>query len=272
MKMPAFEFRSIYFDQPPRMRRALDIFVPETVTQDVALFFIHGGAWTLGGREDFHRIMFACRGQGYICATVDYTLLGKGTATDAFAQLAEVRCGYALFLEELRKMGRPLRVVTHGASAGAHLAALMSYTQPGGCGEAVDEAVASAKWIQPVGTALQSSPMLYEPWEGIDGELWDSMRAAAGGLPYEGSEERYRRLAIRSYLSPDCCPTFFMAAGDEKLFPNEITRQGCDELRRLGVPVLWKTYAGRGHGFFYDVADAGQRQALQDLLDFARSL
>ena len=52
----------------------MDIFIPEKVTRDIALFFVHGGGWKAGSRNDFHNIMREFNAEGYICASTDYRL------------------------------------------------------------------------------------------------------------------------------------------------------------------------------------------------------
>ena len=44
----SFSYESIYFDNPIQTGRVMDIFMPEKVTREIALFFVHGGGWAAG--------------------------------------------------------------------------------------------------------------------------------------------------------------------------------------------------------------------------------
>ena len=78
-------FKSYYLDCPLVKGRIFDVFEPEEITKDVAVFWIHGGGWRGGGR-DFHEIMQELSDRGYIVASTDYRLYAK----DAFEQLKDV--------------------------------------------------------------------------------------------------------------------------------------------------------------------------------------
>ncbi len=53
MKYP---FNSCYLDSPLVEGPVFDVFEPERITKDVALFIVHGG-WRAGNRVHFHKIM-----------------------------------------------------------------------------------------------------------------------------------------------------------------------------------------------------------------------
>ena len=59
------------------------------------------------------------------------------------------------FVNELRRMNRPLRIAVHGSSAGAHLASMLSFALPGQCGE---DLPSDMEWIQPESVTLQATP------------------------------------------------------------------------------------------------------------------
>ena len=51
----------------------MDIFIPEKVTRDIALFFVHGGGWKAASRNDFHNIMHGFNAKGYIQKARNFT-------------------------------------------------------------------------------------------------------------------------------------------------------------------------------------------------------
>ena len=149
-----YQFVTHFLDYPIQNGRVYDIFIPENIQHDTAIFMIHGGGWTGGSRTGFYTpIMETLAEKGYIVATTDYRL-----NVSAIEQLKDCREAYAHFVEVLKEMGRPLKIATYGSSAGAHLASLLSVAAPGVCGEDFKPA---AEWIAPECTILQSCPMSF---------------------------------------------------------------------------------------------------------------
>ena len=268
MQRKGYEYKSIYFDDPIVPQRVLDIFMPETVSRDIVLFFVHGGGWNGGSRTNYHAIMSAFNQHGYICASTDYRLLDENV--DIFTQLEDVRYGYMLFLQYLIGSKREPKIFTHGASAGAHLAALLSFARPGDCGEST-AGLPDVKWIPPVGTSLQATPMRFEPWEDIFPLIWMAMRKIAG-VPYEGNWEFYKKIAPINHISSETCPALFMEAENEHMFPLEFTLEAVEKMKSFGVLVEYKIYTKAEHGFFYDVTRRQQKEAFTDILNFIKSL
>jgi acetyl esterase/lipase len=263
-----YEYKSIYFDDPIVSQRALDIFLPETVEQDISLFFVHGGGWVAGSRTAYHKIMRAFNQHGHICASTDYRLMDEGV--NIFTQIEDVRHGYLLFMQYLKDNNRSQKVFTHGTSAGAHLAALLSFADPGDCGENTSD-LPDMDWIKPVGTALQSTPMRFDPWEDIFPISWAAMRKIAG-VPYEKNQELYKKIAPSTYISPRNCPSFFMEAENEEMFPSEFVIESVNKMKSLGVRAEYRIYTKAEHGFFYDVTRRQQKEAFSDILEFIKSL
>lgn len=127
----AYKFVTHFLNYPIQKERVYDIFIPETVQHDTAIFMIHGGGWAGGSRTNYYTpIMETLAERGYIVATADYRL-----NVSAMEQLKDCREAYAHFINELKKMNRPLKVAAYGSSAGAHLASLLSVAAPGASGD-----------------------------------------------------------------------------------------------------------------------------------------
>ena len=265
-----YEFRSCYFDNPIVTGRALDIMLPDSVTQPFSLFFVHGGGWTAGSRTNYHAIMRAYNREGFICGSTDYRL--NLPDVNILDQLMDVRHGYALFTKFLEEQGRPAKVVVHGTSAGAHLAALQVLAKPRQCGEAAAfRDMKITKWVPPAAAALQSTPVLFEPWEDIFPQSWANMQKVVGAT-YDKQPERFRKVAPMGYISGDSCPIFFMEADAEPMFPSRYVKQFIAKMTALGRRTEYKVYVNAEHGFFYDVTRRQQKEAFADILGFVRSL
>ena len=203
------QLKTFYLDDPICNGRVYDIFIPEHITQDVAFFHIHGGGWHAGSRVSYHTpILSEMARRGYVSATVDYRL-----NVPAVEQLKDCRDAYLHFTEELKKMGRPVKIAVHGGSAGGHLASLLIAAEPGAVGE---EFPADREWVPPVCGILGSAPASFIPWEEISPGIWETMQKAAGKT-YEEDPELFRRLSFDQYLHPDMPPHRHVPAHHRKL-------------------------------------------------------
>lgn len=265
----SFSYHSLYFDSPIESGRVLDLFVPEVVSKKTALFFVHGGGWRAGSRTAFHNIMSAFHSEGYVSSSTDYRLAGVSLAD----QLTDIRHGYDLFLEELRKMGRSERVVVYGGSAGALLAALLSMTEPGTCGEEkVYKNHSLAKTLRaPIGVVLSAFTPLFTPWEDIFPGIWQSMEDIAGAS-YEKDPARYERYSPMRYVTASTPPMFISHAENEHMFPLANLRLFEKAMKAKSRPIQIKSYAGAEHGFFYDLTRRVQREKYSDMKAFLSGL
>jgi len=260
-----YPFTSVYLDDPIVPGRALDVFMPAEPTRDVALFFVHGGGWRGGARDGYHTIMRAFNARGFVCASTDYRLTG----TTVFDELADVRHGYDTFLGLLADRGRPARVFVHGSSAGAHLAALLTVARPGQCGEplAVGDTTYRNEWVLPIGAALQSTPVTFEPWEDIFPHVWTAMQGIVGA-PYDTDPEPYRRVSPVRYIGADTPPLLFLEAENEHMFPLAMVLDFIDRMKAAGRHAEHRVYTKAEHGFIYDLTRRQQKEAFADILAF----
>lgn len=260
----SFKYESIYYDNPIQDGRAIDIFLPNDITQRVSIFFVHGGGWGAGSRTCYHKIMRAFNEKGFICASADYRLVGGGDV-DAWDQIADLRRGYDIFVEKLKSLGRSIEIIVHGTSAGAHLAALLALAEPGECGEDVNPE--SHPWIRPIGVSLQSAPVLFEPWEDIFPGSLTAMEKAAG-FSHSENPERFEKLAPMNYINEKSCPVFHLCAEDEHMFPIRYIAEFKEKMEAIGKKCDMKIYVNAEHGFFYDVTRRQQKEAFNDLLNW----
>ena len=115
-----------------------DLYVPESALEkdkNLVILFIHGGAWVAGFKTDVNEYVHEFANKGYITATIKYTLL-KRTMDDnslsIFRDLDEIdACIKAIkqALVELDLYNANTRLAIGGASSGAHLSMLYSYSR-----------------------------------------------------------------------------------------------------------------------------------------------
>lgn len=261
-----YEYKSYFLDNPVIKYREFDIFEPEKITRDASIFFVHGGGWTGGTKEGFHSIMREYNNLGFLCASTDYRL-GKGVRIED--QITDIRHSYDCFISYLKKNNLPLKVFVHGASAGAHLAGLLTIALPGECGDLTSFATYKMEndWVKPIGAALQATPVTFEPWEDIFPQIWGAMQNIVGDS-YEDSPDKYRRVSLCSYVREKMPSLFFMEADCEHMFPTAMVEDFAAKAAELGCKTRIKTYKNVEHGFFYALDRWQQREAFNDIVDF----
>ena len=115
-----------------------DLYVPKSLAKDqkhTVILFIHGGAWISGFKSDVNSYVHAFANKGYITATIKYTLLEKSMSDRSlsiFRDLDEIDACIASIKSALEDLGfdtEKTNLVVGGASSGAHLAMLYSYSR-----------------------------------------------------------------------------------------------------------------------------------------------
>ena len=128
-----------YPDATP-LNNNYDIYIPSsTVTprdqKHILVLFIHGGAWISGFKTDVNPYIYELSSKGYITATLKYTLLHKemdNPALSIFRNLDEIDACLKSIKGVLTELGfdtSKTELVIGGASSGAHLAMLYSYSR-----------------------------------------------------------------------------------------------------------------------------------------------
>ncbi len=126
-----------------KSRNNYDLYIPDAFQEDtgkmsqnhVVVLFIHGGAWVSGFKTDVNEYLYEFTDRGYIAATIKYSLLRKemdDPTLSIFRDLDEIdACIKSLksVLDELGFDTTKTKLVLGGASSGAHLAMLYSYSR-----------------------------------------------------------------------------------------------------------------------------------------------
>jgi acetyl esterase/lipase len=257
-----FSYPTTFFDDPPQAGRAIDLWIPEHPTKSQALYFVHGGGWRMGHREQMHAIMYGFYQQGYPCVSVCYRLKDATIAT----QLEDVRLGLALADRKLSEKGFSGDWVVYGSSAGAHLALLAGLAAPGACGETVPE---SSPRI--AGIIASSAPTHFEPWDNMFPEGWSCIERAVG-IPYEDNPEIYKTLSPVTHATAQSPPLMFLLGECEHMFPNKHSMDLVERLSADGHSSRYFVYDQAEHGFFYALTRPAQKKAFQDVLTFLNEL
>lgn len=111
----------------PIPRQKLDIYTPKNATtapKPVVVFF-HGGSWDSGGRDEYLFVAEALTSRGFIAVVPDYRLYPDVKFPDFVDDAAQAFVWTKANIS--RYGGDTNRVFVMGHSAGAHLAAMLTY-------------------------------------------------------------------------------------------------------------------------------------------------
>ena len=121
----------------PKKRNSFDLYIPadlDTNKTHAVMLFIHGGAWIVGKRTDMD---YACKRyakEGYITATMSYTLLKHLTkptpGVNLTTMLDEIEACIKQIKTTTTEMGYKVdQLALSGYSAGGHLALLYAFNR-----------------------------------------------------------------------------------------------------------------------------------------------
>jgi len=136
LKAPAFEVRVVrdvtYRDLCPaedahRNKNKLDLYVPKGKKDFPVLFFVHGGAWTIGDKEHFG--IYSALGMYWARHGVGVVLPNYRLSPDVRhpEHVKDVARAFAWTHKNIQQYGgSPAQIFVSGHSAGGHLAALLA--------------------------------------------------------------------------------------------------------------------------------------------------
>jgi acetyl esterase/lipase len=116
-------------DDPDAERHRLDVFRPVGKDDCPVVFFVHGGAWTIGGKDKYFgvygyaNIAEGLARRGVVVVLPNYRLSPKARHPD---HIRDVARAFAWTVKNAQKYGgRPDQVFAAGHSAGGHLVSLL---------------------------------------------------------------------------------------------------------------------------------------------------
>ena len=116
----------------PAERNKFDLYLPSGIDKkrdNGIILFVHGGSWNSGKKED---MAWACKRyakEGYITATMNYTLAGEQTKGNIVGMNKEIEACVATLRHVADSLNvRIGKMAIGGYSAGGHLARLYAFT------------------------------------------------------------------------------------------------------------------------------------------------
>jgi acetyl esterase/lipase len=232
-------------------RQKLDLYLPKGGGPRPLIINIHGGAFRIGSKEQGVPTEYV--GRGYAVASINYRLSQHAKfpaqIEDCKAAVRWLRAHAAEYHLD------PNHIAAWGSSAGGHLAAMLGTTgdtkefdvglnldQPSRV-QAVVDYFGPTDFLQMDAHRL-STGMVHDPADSPESEL-------VGGAIQENKEKTARANPITYVSAAD--PPFLICHGDlDPLVPHHQSELLEAALRRAGVPVIFYTVKGAGHGGFRD--------------------
>jgi acetyl esterase/lipase len=201
-----------------------DFYKPKSASPTPAIILIHGGGWTgADNRPQMGGIARSLAARGFAVLNITYR---KAPHWRHPAQFDDARFG----LDWLEKNAvheniDPAGIAAFGYSAGAHLATLLAFREPG-------------RVRAVVGGGTPAKLMLFN-----DGKL---VRQLTGGTRAE-KRPIYEDASPINFVTRKSPPVFLFHGSDDELVPPEHARLLAAELQKKKVAVTLRWIEGRGH-------------------------
>jgi acetyl esterase/lipase len=218
------EYRSLAYGEGPRQR--LDVYRPRHAAKAPVLVFFYGGSWQRGSRDLYRFVGTALAAQGIVTVVPDYSLFPPARfptfVEDAARAVRLARKSAAQW------GGDPTRLVLMGHSAGAYIAAMLSF---------------DPQWLGQVGlnsqTDLAGFIGLAGPYDFLPIES-RTLRTIFGGA------NRAETQPI-SFVTGQEAPSLLITAWRDRLVSPENSRRMAEKIYAQGGVAEERTYRGVGH-------------------------
>jgi acetyl esterase/lipase len=212
---------------------------------------VHGGGWSAGHRSLYRKDVRRLASIGFVATTIDYRLANVPTKIFP-AGISDVRCAVRWLRAHANEHAiDPTRVVVIGASAGAHLAAMMGVERDVA---GLDDGTCGVDPAQPVG--VSGVVGYYGPYDLRNPEKIynNSMIPAIEqflGVRAEDAPELATRASPIAHVTSDAPPFLLFHGIDDTIIPVDESRRFEKTLHDAGVPSLLVEVAGEDgtHGF-----------------------
>jgi acetyl esterase/lipase len=231
------EHRNLVFAKYPNKKLELDLFLPkEPADKPVpCVVCIHGGGWRVNRRIWFEPFAKYFASKGLAAVTIDYRMLPAVKIIDC---VYDTKVAVRWVRANADKYGiDPDRVGALGASAGAHLVALLaaSANVPELEGTGGNPEVSSA--IQ-AGVGFATPAFKTDPNS--------TRRIRRFGI----TEENYKLISPYENISADSAPLFLVHGTEDKTVNPSDSQDLYDKYKKVGARAELKWIEGQGHDFY----------------------
>jgi acetyl esterase/lipase len=233
-------------------RQVFDAFVPASQERHPVVIWVHGGGWSGGDRisEADYAVRLVCR--GYVVVGVDYR---RSWEAPYPAQLIDVRNAIRVVRHRAAELGvDPSRVALWGASAGAHLAAMVGTTNEwpeASSSPVVDETAdvqAVVAWWAPTDLVSIGSDWPTPCANHRDVAAPGSSESKLIGCPASLCPDAARAASPTTYADRSDPPFLLMSGSADCVVPPTQAGTLAERLRAVGARVELVILEGLGHG------------------------
>lgn len=236
--------------------QVMDVYVPYSAYKNEsngAVLFIHGGSWTGGDKWECGGDAWRYARNGYITASMNYTLIADDNDANAITMLDEITMAIAKLKEVGEKKGLNItKLATSGYSAGAHLSALYAYSR---ADESPIEIVLTANRVAP-------SDFHDESWrEGVGYSLASRLSGIeiTESMIADGSAEEVINMVSPAYfVNENSVPTVAGFGGKDTTVPEGNAAAMKTALENSGIDYEYIIYPNSSHMLFEDFDQAKQ--------------
>ena len=242
---------NVHFEVPygTDIKQTLDVSSPPDPSSSgprPLVAIIHGGGWTAGDKHMFWPTMRALNDRGFVAATINYRL-ARNKARAFPAGVRDARCALAYLVKHAAAYGAdPSRLAVIGASAGAHIAALIG-ARPNaaelsaGCEDVTLRLAGVIAYYGPLGLTTEQGypPLMHEA-------VQEFFRAEPGSPEWASIARR----ASPSTFLDETAPPFLLVHGiADNIVPVDDSRVFKRALDEHHVPSLLVELPDQHHGF-----------------------
>lgn len=231
---------------------------PEEGKEYTLLFYVHGGGFTSGGKEEGSPVCPYYASRGVIAASANYSMAGDGANLNQM--FSELRNTIAAAKEHCETLGYPVKqMVPCGLSAGGCLALLLAYRE------------VEASHLPVAFCFAQSAPVSFEPtlWAATEDEQKAALVSELTGISFsaedvgsEAYQEELDRISPASLVNETSVPTILGYGPSDVVVPPEIKEVILEKLEEYSVPYDYFFFPNSGHGLLRDpeVSEAFYRE------------
>jgi acetyl esterase/lipase len=244
--------RNIVYSKPGGRELLMDLYLPDQAARPLpVVLWIYGGAWRAGSKDDRQTQGALWLTQhGYAVAAFNYRLSQEAKFP---AQIHDAKAAVRWLRRHAGEHGLdPERIAAWGASAGAHLAALL------GVSAGVPE-LEGPEHDTEVWTRVQAVVDFFGPTDFLQMDAHalpggqrhnpaDSPESQLIGGPIQENPEKVARANPATYVDSGDAPFLMLHGERDPLVPAHQSELLFEALRKAGVPASLYKIAGAGHG------------------------
>jgi acetyl esterase/lipase len=255
-----------YYDKKIVLKRSVDICCPETLKSNTALFYIHGGGWGRGAKENFHYHLEHFTNKGYFCSSIGYRLVPSVRFTQ---QIADIIQGYDCCLSFIKENNLNInKIIIVGSSAGAHLASLIALTSHDFFTKNIK---LNNSWIKPAACISINGPGSLEEWPDMNGHIKSCVEELVN-TKYSEDNRIFSYISPITYVDSKTPPFLFILAGEEEFFPHRFIYDMHKKIKQYEKYSRVEVFDGEKHGFFYELDGKVKERALRVMEEFIKNV